>query len=137
MFPSLCDGDQLRFDSPDDDIQRWEIVLLWVSLDDDRDFVRHYIKRVVGLPGETLEVRDGVVLVDGVPRADDEYALTPPNYEWGPKQIPEGEYFVLGDNRPNSFDSHVWPAGREFVPRTNIEGVLSADTRGCPARMAE
>jgi signal peptidase I len=137
MEPSLCDGDRLRFDSPDDDIQRWEIVLLRFPLDDDRDSVRHYIKRVVGLPGETLEVRDGVVLVDGVSRADDDYALAPPNYEWGPKHIPEDQYFVLGDNRPNSFDSHAWPAGHEFVPRTNIEGVLPPETKRCPGRRQE
>lgn len=134
MEPNVCAGDQLRFDRPNDDIERWAILLFRVPFDEDRRF----IKRAVGLPGEEISVRDGLVMVDGAFLwADDEYALSPANYEWGPELVPEGHYFVLGDNRRNSFDSHVWPTGYEFVPLGNIEGVLPADTRGCAGRMVE
>ncbi len=67
-----------------------------------------YLKRVVGLPGETVEVRAGVVLVHG--RALEEaWATRPfPQANWGPAQIGDDELFVLGDNRPGSRDSRYF-----------------------------
>ena len=80
-------GDVIVFNSPDDP---------------GRDF----IKRVIGLPGETIAVRDGLVYVDGVP-LDEPYIAAPPRYsgEW---RLGPGEYFVLGDNRNDSQDSHTF-----------------------------
>ena len=66
-----------------------------------------YIKRVIGLPGETVEVRDGLVFINGEP-LDEPYIAEPPRYTYGPVTIPEGQYFVLGDNRNLSNDSHEW-----------------------------
>jgi len=66
-------------------------------LDPDRDF----IKRVIGVPGDTVEVRDGVVFINGSP-LEENYILSTPNYTYGPKTVPEGMYWVLGDNRRNS-----------------------------------
>jgi signal peptidase I len=75
------------------------------------------IKRVIGLPGDTVEVRPGQVLVNGTPLTEP-YIANPPNYAFGPVQVEAGRYFVLGDNRINSSDSHVWGT----VPRETIVG---------------
>lgn len=76
-----------------------------------------FIKRVIGLPGETVEVKDGKVFVNGAALQED-YIKAPPNYTWGPETVPEDAYLVLGDNRNSSYDSHEWG----FVPRENIIG---------------
>jgi signal peptidase I len=133
MDPNVCAGDRLRFDSPNDAVERWSIILFRVPFDEERRF----IKRAVGLPGEEVSVRNGFVVIDGEQIVGDKYARDPANYEWGPKVVPDNHYFVLGDNRRNSFDSHVWPTGYEFVPRANIEGVLPPDTSTCPGRRQE
>jgi len=77
-----------------------------------------FIKRVIGLPGETVEVKDGKVFIDGIPLEEDEYIMEPPDEPMPAQEIPENEYFVLGDNRTNSNDSrNNW-----MVPRDNIIG---------------
>ena len=67
-----------------------------------------YIKRIVALAGETVEIKqfDGVY-IDGV-RLDEPYIKESPNYNYGPQVVPSGHVFVLGDNRRNSSDSHAW-----------------------------
>jgi len=77
-----------------------------------------FIKRVIGLPGETVEIKDEKVFIDGTPLDENEYITPPPNYTMPATEVPEDEYFVLGDNRNNSNDSHNgWT-----VPRENIIG---------------
>lgn len=84
---------------------------------------RDFIKRIIALPGETVEVRDCTVFINGEP-LDEPYIQERPRYKWppgeeaGPETVPEGEYFVLGDNRNNSSDSHSWG----MMPKENIIG---------------
>lgn len=79
-----------------------------------------FIKRIVGLPGEKLEVKQGKVYINDRPLQEN-YIQEPAEYQFGPKVIPQQAYFVLGDNRNNSCDSHYWG----FVPRENIIGRAS------------
>lgn len=101
------------------DIERGDIVVFKPpeSLKVEED----YIKRVIALPGETVEVKGSQVYVDGEALTEP-YILEPPAYEFGPFSVPENCLFVMGDNRNNSFDSHAWGAlekdrvkGRAFV----------------------
>jgi signal peptidase I len=74
---------------------------------DPRDADRKLIKRIVGLPGETIEIRNGRILIEGQ-TLDEPYIQNWANYSEPPREIPEDQYYVLGDNRSNSSDSHNW-----------------------------
>jgi signal peptidase I len=109
-------------------IKRGEVLVFKYPEQPDRDF----IKRVIGLPGETLEVRQKKVYING--KALDEpytHFLTAPSgsafheetsfdvrEQYGPVTVPPGHYFMMGDNRDNSQDSRYWG----FLPRENIKG---------------
>ncbi|MDO4541000.1 MAG: signal peptidase I [Syntrophomonadaceae bacterium] len=77
-----------------------------------------YIKRVIGLPGETVQVTGGKVYIDDRALAEP-YLDEPPAYEFGPVTVPEDKLLVLGDNRNHSFDGHVWNA---WLEQDNIKG---------------
>lgn len=76
-----------------------------------------FIKRVVGLPGDRIEIKQGRVFVDGTV-LQESYIDAPPQYQLTTVTVPQNSYLVLGDNRNNSCDSHYWG----FVPRQNIIG---------------
>jgi signal peptidase I len=97
--------------------QRGDVVVFRAPTQPDKDF----IKRVIGLPGDTILVKNGVVYVNGE-ALEESYIHFPATYTYPfdgqSRQVPDGNYFVLGDNRPNSSDSHLgW-----FVPVENMVG---------------
>ncbi len=66
-----------------------------------------YVKRLIGLPGDIVEVREGKVWLNGVAQSEP-YIAAAPTYKYGPVTVPEGKVLVLGDNRNESKDSHEW-----------------------------
>jgi len=76
-----------------------------------------FIKRVIGLPGQQVQVSQGRVYVDGKPLVET-YILEAPQYDMPPVTVPAGQLFVMGDNRNDSNDSHVWG----FLPIENVIG---------------
>ncbi|MGH2536754.1 MAG: signal peptidase I [Candidatus Promineifilaceae bacterium] len=115
MLPTLKEGEYVIINKLAyhlDEPERGDIIVLHFPNDRSRDF----IKRVVGLPGDQVQVQDGVVRVNGRV-LDEPYINAQPSYD-GSWQVPAGEYFVLGDNRNNSSDSHNW----QFLPRQDIVG---------------
>jgi len=143
MEPTLLIGDHLlvsksaygiklpfseRVVVPIGDPQRGDVIVFRFPEDPSKDF----IKRVMGLPGETVEVRDKAVFINGKQIEDpwghytERVSLTgviQPRDNFGPVKVPPGHYFVMGDNRDHSYDSRFWFGGKGgFVPRRDILG---------------
>jgi signal peptidase I len=108
------------------DLRRGDVVVFKFPKDPERDFV----KRVIGLPGDRIELHRKKVYVNGQP-LEEPYVqfLEPPSVdgpprtsdlreEYGPVNVPDGQYFMMGDNRDNSEDSRYWG----FMPRTYVKG---------------
>src|SRR5580692_5660756 len=116
MAPLLSDQERIfinKFEYRFEPIQRRDVVVFWYPLDHSKSF----IKRVIGLPGENIEIRQGTVYVNG--RAIDE-PYVPTQYEdlsdYGPVPVPQDSYFVMGDHRISSNDSRVFgPVASKFI----------------------
>jgi signal peptidase I len=108
------------------DIQRGDVVVFKYPDEPERDF----IKRVIGLPGDTLELRNKRVYINGHPLEEPYVHFLEPASDtgevtsfdvrerYGPVTVPDAQYFVMGDNRDNSQDSRYWG----FLPRHYIKG---------------
>jgi signal peptidase I len=120
MMPSLFDQERLfinqfTYKFKLGDIRRGDTVVFWFP----EDTTKSYIKRVIGLPGDTVEVEDGYVVINGTKLVENyvtaEYR---DDRSYAKRIVPPGEYFVLGDHRVSSNDSRAWG----FVPRNYIYG---------------
>ena len=121
MLPTLQINDRLIVDKLSyhfHSLERGDIVVFSPTETlKDQGFKDAFIKRVIGLPGEKVEVKGGRVYINDQPLRED-YIEEKPSYQWGPVTVAADSYLVLGDNRNNSYDSHYWG----FVPRDRIIG---------------
>ena len=97
-----------------DDPERGDIVVFPFPDDESVD----YIKRIIGLPGEKVEIKDGVVIIDGEELVED-YVKGDWDYNMESITVPEDSYFMMGDNRKNSEDSRYWD--NKFVSKDKIK----------------
>lgn len=125
MVPQLHDGERLLVNKfvyykiqslSWGHLERGDIVVFWYPDDPDKS----YVKRLIGMPGETVEVRDGNVYINGnlLPEhyLDEEHNRSKPSFP--PQRVEPHHYFVMGDNRDNSSDSRYWG----LVPEKYIYG---------------
>jgi len=116
MAPLLSDQERIfinKFVYRFEPISRGDVVVFWYPLDRSKSF----IKRVIGLPGETVEIRQGSLFVNGQGVAE---PYVPPQYEdvsdFGPVRVPADSYFVMGDHRISSNDSRVFgPVSSRYI----------------------
>jgi signal peptidase I len=116
MAPLLSDQERIfinKFVYRFEPIQRRDVVVFWYPLDRSKSF----IKRVIGLPGESVEIRQGTVYVNNIPIQE---PYVPPQYEdmsdFGPVRVPKDSYFVMGDHRISSNDSRVFgPVASKYI----------------------
>lgn len=131
MNPLLSDQERIfinKFVYHFEPIERGDVIVFWYPLDRSKSF----IKRVVGLPGETIEIRDGHAYINGQELADQ---YVPANYldgsTYAPHRIPVDGYFVMGDHRDSSNDSRVFgPVPRQFIYGKAVFAYWPADHFG-------
>jgi len=137
------------------EIRRGDIIVFRYPLNPDTD----YVKRVIGLPGDTVEVHDKAVSINGKPLNEPYVIHVDPNIiparpqlpeyggvrdQYGPYTVPEGQYFAMGDNRDRSSDSRYWGTvprsmikGRAFMVYWSYEGTPSPPDAPVSARIKE
>ena len=120
MMPTLTDQERIFINKFTyhyglGQIQRGDMVVFWYPLDTSKS----YIKRIIGIPGDTVQIDEGDVYVNSN-RLEEDYVpeVNRDHVSWGPKQVPPDSYFVLGDHRNSSNDSRTWG----FVDRKYIYG---------------
>lgn len=131
MAPLLSDQERIfinKFVYRFEPIQRGDVVVFWYPLDRSKSF----IKRVIALPGETVEIRRGVLFVNGKKVAE---PYVPPRYadlsDYGPARVPKDNYFVMGDHRVSSNDSRIFgPVPNEFIYGRAVFAYWPADHFG-------
>ncbi|UJF34455.1 signal peptidase I [Paenibacillus hexagrammi] len=118
MLPTIQLQDELIVEKmkPLTDFAFGDIVVFWPPIEGNKD---RYVKRLIGLPGDTIEIKDGALYRNGE-KVDEPYVKDPMKYTFTKVTVPAGNYFFLGDNRNDSYDSHLWKT--PFVPEKDLIG---------------
>lgn len=116
MYPTIHADDMMIFKNTQE-FERGDIIFFHYPLDEEQMF----LKRVIGVEGDEIEVKEGLVYVNGK-ALDEPYIAEPPAYQEEKMVVPQGEYYVLGDNRNNSHDSYEWG----FVKKEKTKGKVLA-----------
>lgn len=118
MLPNYKNGERYLIETSIETIKRGDVITFLYP----KDQTKWYIKRVIGLPNETIEIKNGKVLINGnelnEPYLDQNYNQMMPNFAL--VKIPADHYFAMGDNRDNSADSRIWGT----VSKDLIQGKL-------------
>ena len=121
MEPTIKSGSPVLVDITFYDknpIQRFDIV----AVKDPDGKGKKYVKRIIGLGGERVAIERGAIFIDDI-ELREPFNTIPPDKDFGPIVVPENEYFVLGDNRPNSYDSRYWK--RATLKKDDIIGKVT------------
>ena len=119
MKPNLNNGDRIFVDRNFGELKRGDVVAFYFP----KDQTKIFVKRIIGLPGESLEIRAGAIFINGQ-ELTEPYVDPANNFnkiDLKPVSIPPDHYFVAGDNRVNSYDSRSWGT----VPKDLIYGKYS------------
>ena len=117
METTIMTGDSVignRLAYKDDNPARGDVIIFYFPDDESQK----YIKRVVGLPGEIVEIINGTTYVNGRALTEPYLKSTPEDEDFGPYVVPENSYFCLGDNRNNSHDARYWK--NKYVTKEQI-----------------
>ncbi|HEX5887876.1 MAG TPA: signal peptidase I [Pyrinomonadaceae bacterium] len=125
MRPALNHGDRIIIERNPEKLERGDIVIFLYP----KDPVKSYIKRIVGLPNETVDIREGKVSINGQPLAEPyiDPELDQSQRDLAAIKLDADSYFVIGDNRDNSSDSRFWgPLKRKFIYGKYLRKYLAA-----------
>lgn len=125
MVPTLIRGDRVlvnKLSYKAHEPNRFDIVVFLAPKGTETDLIKDLVKRVVGLPGETIEGRDGRILINGTVIEEPFLPAGLQSRTFGPVKVPPKSYFMLGDNRPFSKDSTYFGPieGKTFVGRVFV-----------------
>ncbi|WP_027417724.1 signal peptidase I [Aneurinibacillus terranovensis] len=119
MVPTININDRLAVDKwiNPDQLKDGDIVVFYPPLKGKEN--ERFIKRLIGVGGDVIQIKNHALYRNGK-KVDEPYIKEPMNYQYGPVTVPKGKFFFLGDNRNESYDSHMWPT--PFVDKDKICG---------------